>query len=542
MARAEVFSFKRVSQDEIKGWMREDILRLFPSSFFKDPVCFVEEMGGEVVKESRRRWAAIFSFANGPRLFLKRDRTIGWRESLKYLLLPSKARKEWSVAYLLEKKNLAIPKPLGWMEKIHRGLVKEGYYLSEAIGSGISLIEDPVKLGDPFVLLEMARTVKKIHHTGLFHKDLHAGNFLWNGQSLYLTDLHSTKIVKTLSLSKRLWNLALLFNSLRYVWGEKYQSLFLDVYFEGESLHFRRKEELLQRIHFHMDRLQKRQWRSRTKRCLKESTEFSIQREKGAHYYHRRDFSLDKAKKLIEEHLRLVKENPSALVKNAPEVSVSLLEDEGRKVCVKHIRNLNFWRTFKDHFRRPKGLKAWVGSNGLRARAIPSLEALALVEKRRWWGLKESFFLMESFETGQEMDRYILEKLGDPQKKRFFTKAFAQWLSSLHQKRVFHRDMKTCNILISENKRGWDFYLLDQEDISLNVKVDFEKLFRTFLQLNTSTPGTVSRKDRFRFFNEYFRLNPIIKDRKSFSRHLIDESKRRELVYVAPWGVVTEKL
>jgi len=76
----------------------------------------------------------------------------------------------------------------------------------------------------------------------------------------------------------------------------------------------------------------------------------------------------------------------------------------------------------------------------------------------------------------------------------------------------------------------------------LNGKVSEKELFKNFLQLNTSTPKTVTTTDRFRFFGAYLRLNPIVNDRKSFMKRLIYESKRRELVYVAPWGVVTEKL
>jgi serine/threonine protein kinase len=390
--------------------------------------------------------------------------------------------------------------------------------------------------------LEVAKTVKKIHFAGLFHKDLHAGNFLSDGHTIFLIDLHSAKILRTLSLSQRLWNLSLLFHSLRSVWREREQSLFMDTYFEGELHYLQRKEELLRRIHVQMGRLQKRQWRSRTRRCLKESTEFSIQRGNGFRYFYRRDFELNKVKRIVKEHLRLVQESPSSLAKNAPEVSVSIIKDEGVGVCVKQFRNANLWRTFKDRLRQPKGLKSWVGSHGLRVRGIPSLTPLALVERRKWWGLIESFFLMETSETGREMDRYILERLGDLKKKRLFTKAFAQWLSYLHQKGVFHRDMKTCNILISENGGGWKFHLLDQEDISLNEKVESRKLFKSFLQLNTSTPRTVTTTDRFRFFRTYLRLNPIVRDRRAFLRRLIHESKRRDLVYVAPWGVVTEKL
>jgi tRNA A-37 threonylcarbamoyl transferase component Bud32 len=532
--------YKKVSVGEIKGWITEELIHLLPPVFFEDPFSFIGKMGGEVIKASRIRSAAITTLSNGQRVFLKRDRTKDWIESIKYLLLPSKGRKEWFIAYQMHKRNLPIPKPLGWLERAHRGFVQESYYLSEAIGSGVSLIEDSAKLGNRFPLIELAKAVRKIHNAGLFHKDLHAGNFLWDGESLFLTDLHSAKILGTLSLNQRLWNLSLLFHSLRSVWVEREQSLFMDTYFEGELHYLRKKEELLQRIHVQMGRLQKRQWRSRTKRCLKESTEFSIQRVKGFRYYHRRDFDLDKVKRIVGEHLRLLKGSPSSLAKNAPEVSVSIMKDEGVRVCVKHFRNLNLWRTFKDHFRQPKGLKSWVGSHGLRVRDIPSLTPLALVEKRRWSGLRESFFLMEASETGQEMDRYILERLGDLQKKRLFTKAFAQWLSHLHQKGVYHQDMKTCNILILENGETWTFHLLDLEDVLLDEKVRERKLLKNFLQLNTSTPRTVTKTDRFRFLKEYLRGNPILNRPDVFIQELMKESRRRGIVYVSSQGVVEE--
>ena len=125
--------------------MREEIFGLLPSSFFEDPVSSIEEMGGEVIKKSKRRVAAILTLPNQQRIFFKRDKTEGWVELLKYLLFPSKARKEWSVADQLRKRNLNIPQPLGWMEKAHWGFLKESYYLSEAIGTGTSFIEEPLK-------------------------------------------------------------------------------------------------------------------------------------------------------------------------------------------------------------------------------------------------------------------------------------------------------------------------------------------------------------------------------------------------------------
>jgi len=536
------FSYKKVSTGEIKGWMKEEILQLLPPHFFEDPVRVIQELNGKVIKESRLRWAAIFRLPDQQRIFLKRDRTKGWFESLKYLFFPSKGHKEWFIAYRLQKRNLLIPKPLGWLERIHRGFVKESYYLSEAIGSGISFIEDCSKSGDSPLVGELANTVKKIHKAGLFHRDLHAGNFLWDGKSFFLVDLHNTKIVRSLSTRQRLWNLSLFFHSLRAIWGEEDQSTFMDAYFEGEPFYPQKKEEFLKKVHVWMHRLQKKQWKSRTKRCLKESTEFSLQKGKGVCYYHRRDFPLDVLKKRVKEHRQLLLERPAGLVKCSPEVAVSILENGEKRLSIKNYRPLRIPYRFKEHFRRSRGMKAWIGANGLRARGVPALKPLALIEERNWSGLKESFFLMEVSDGDQELDRYILTSLEDCTKRRRFIKAFTQWFSRYHEMDLYHKDMKTCNIMVSEKDKAWSFNLLDLEDVRLDKKVKEKELFKNLLQLNTSTPKIVTTTDRLRFFREYLKLNPIVKDRKIYLRRLIDESKRRGLVYVAPWGVVIEKL
>jgi tRNA A-37 threonylcarbamoyl transferase component Bud32 len=522
--------------------MREDLWRLLPAPFFEDPIFSVQKMGVKIIKESRLRWAAIVTLLDGKRIFLKKDNTKGWVEGLKYLILPSKGRKEWFISYQLEGKDLGIPKPLGWMEKIHRGLVKESYYFSEAVGSGISLIEDPVKLGDTSVVLEVARTVKKANQAGLFHRDLHAGNFLWVGQSLFLIDLHSAKILKTLSLGQRLWNLALLFQSLRSVWGGKNQSVFMDAYFEGEPVHLQKREELLQKIHSWMDRLQLRHWKSRTKRCLKESTEFSVEAKRGITYYRRRDFPLDVLKEMAKEHHECRLEKSSRLLKCSPEVTVSILGQWGEKISVKNYHPPKLYDRFKEHFRRSKGKRAWISGNGLRARGFPALKPLGLAERRGWLGLEESFLFMEVLEGAQELDRYLSKGFEDFKTKRLFIKTFAQWLCHFHEMGLYHKDMKTCNILVSENDHSWNFRLLDLEDVVLDKRVTEKKLFRNLLQLNTSTPRAITRMDRMRFFKEYHRLNPIVRNQKILLRRLIEESRKRGLVYVSSQGVVIERM
>ena len=109
------------------------------------------------------------------------------------------------------------------------------------------------------------------------------------------------------------------------------------------------------------------------------------------------------------------------------------------------------------------------------------------------------------------------------------------------EKNLYHRDMKTCNIVVSEEEGGWQFHLLDLEDVRLDHRVDEKDLFENLLQINTSIPRGITHTDRMRFYREYDRLHPVIQDQKGFLFKLIQKSRERGIVYVSPQGVVEEK-
>jgi tRNA A-37 threonylcarbamoyl transferase component Bud32 len=526
----------------MKGWIEDDIFHLLPSSFLEDPFHAIRVLNGQLIKESKWRRAALVTLPAGQKIFLKTDKTKDWLETLKYLFFPSKARKEWFVADRLQRRKLPVPRPLGWIEKRRRGSVVESLYLSEVLGTGESASEQLESLRNESGVRLLAETVKRFHDAGLAHNDLHIGNFLWVRGVLFLTDLHNASIRKTTSLKQRLWNITHLFHSLRSFWREKEQRVFLEIYFENEVGPLKKIEAFLESIHHGMDHLQRRQWQSRTKRCLKNSTEFLLEKERDLTVFHRRDFVLDEVKTIVEVHRNLIWEKPEGLTKHSPRVIVSLTQRGDRTFAVKHFRTPYFWDRLKDLLRRSKGRKAWIGGNGLKARGISSVQPLALVETSQWLGPKESLFLMETLEGSQELDRYVLHGLGNFRRKRMFIQAFAGWLADLYNKGIYHRDMKTCNFLVHEKQKSWNFYLLDLEDVKFGQRVTERKLFKNFFQLNTSTPRIISRTDRLWFAKECLGRIPDIKNAKRLLRQVAQESLGRDVVYVSPHGTVVEKL
>ena len=215
--------------------------------------------------------------------------------------------------------------------------MEKSLYLSEVLGTGQSASEQLDPLQNESMVRPLAETVKRFHDAGLTHNDLHIGNFLWVKGSLFLTDLHSASIRKATSLKQRLWNIAHLFHSLRSFWGEKEQRAFLEIYFEKEVGPLQKREVFLRQIHRGMDRLQSRQWRSRTKRCLKNSSEFLLEKEGNLAVFHRRDLILEDVKTAVEGHRNFVRENPEGLAKHSPKVIVSVTQRGDKKLAVKQF-------------------------------------------------------------------------------------------------------------------------------------------------------------------------------------------------------------
>jgi tRNA A-37 threonylcarbamoyl transferase component Bud32 len=340
-------------------------------------------------------------------------------------------------------KGVQIPVPAGLMERRRWGFLEESIYISEAIEGTQPLLDffkERFDKGDSKGQEEKRRiirllgdTVRSIHDGGLFHADLHAGNFLIgkNGEgALYLIDLHRAWMRKTLSQGRRLWNIAQIFYSLNSVLDQGDKDIFSEAY-GGDVM----SQPLLMRVEGLIGRIRRRHQRSRAKRCLKESTQFTSYRWSGYRVYRNRCVSGDTLMGMIDAHREVVENSPSCLLKDSPKTVVSMVDlpnGLGWRTCVKQYRYGTAWGKIKDRFRHARGKISWIAANELFRRGISTLKPLAYVEKMQFGLLAESFFLMESPADYLEMDRYLIKSFGNgpsgdivPQ-KRAFIRQFAR--------------------------------------------------------------------------------------------------------------------
>ena len=98
--------------------------------------------------------------------------------------------------------------------------------------------------------------------------------------------------------------------------------------------------------------------------------------------FRRRDLSVDRLKRTMEEHRDQVRERSSWLIKNSSEVVVSILKDEGERICLKQFCYPHVWDRIKEHFRRSKGHKSWVAAKRHADERYPDFKPLASGEKK----------------------------------------------------------------------------------------------------------------------------------------------------------------
>ncbi|MBT3879735.1 MAG: hypothetical protein HOF76_11900, partial [Candidatus Scalindua sp.] len=187
-----------------------------PDSF--DPDDLLSDLNGKnyaLVKENRVRSVISIpgSAINENGIHIKYFKRGGYKEYIKHLFVPTKARTEWEVGNALLSNDINTALPLAISEgKRCLLLVTETVTNSEELmefchanyKGSLSVGKESEK---KILLDKLVVFIRDIHEKGFCHYDLHAGNILIKfkkeqnaaGYDLYLMDLHRVKIFKSIS-------------------------------------------------------------------------------------------------------------------------------------------------------------------------------------------------------------------------------------------------------------------------------------------------------------------------------------------------------
>lgn len=525
------------------------------------------QSGDVVVKSNAVRSVTSVTIDGEGQFYLKHYRPKGWRDLVKFTIFGSKAKREWNNGNLILERGVAAGKPVAYGEKMARWVVSDNYLLVESIpeswplecllsGKGSSHTLDFTERRK--LLKGLSLFVATLHLKGILHKDLHTGNIMaassvvgaassgvadsavshiTDGASsgFAIIDLYDVICMERLSLMAARRNLAYHLYSLT-PYCSRSEILFvlkeyLKVYDGGRAA----ARGVVKDINGQMLNFRHTHMLSRSKRCMKNSSEFVVKSWKagncsgGSRFVaclRRLRCSGNMLKSVLERHDgirgvqggRIIKETSRVLITAFPvcdsDTGVAPDEYQGM-VCVKEYRNLNIQRKVREALFASRGKKAWRAANGLVVRNVATPLPIAFADRRRY-GVVESSFVVSAFiEPAMLVYLYVARCLCTSHgiagrrnetiiRKRRFIDAFSTSLRRVHKEGIYHGDLKGGNVLVEETgDDGWVFYYLDLDRVVFKRSVSMRSVIKNLVQLNASLPNEFSFSDRMRFYKGY---------------------------------------
>jgi tRNA A-37 threonylcarbamoyl transferase component Bud32 len=506
-----------------------------------------------VVSHKHTRDSFIVSTKDSsPDFFVKIYKNDRFRERIKTIVRPSRARAEWLYGSRMFESGLPVAEPVGYGE-LRSGMVVTGcLVIARALANCQRLSgylfrnyyhknpSVPVEGQDDF-LKSLGALIRRMHNAGFRHPDLHTGNILVgeNGfpPKLWIIDLHSASGPLVLSSRARMANLAKMIFSLRGFLSESQLREILSAYRpEADEVEI---GDLLINLLSRADSLMKNRVKSRSKRCLKTSGRFVVEKVGDWKLYRRREFDADALCDFVGRHdeihatggPQLIKSNEKSVLTSFP-----LNNEEGENIYVKEFSNSGPIRLLETLLYTHRGLRSWKAGHALFWMGVPNAELIALVEKKRFGLTSDSYLIMKEIPDAIRLNAFLLRQYfrvsGGLSSKEILQKRElmcrgAHALRDFHSKKIYHKDLSAKNLLVGKDDGGETrFFCVDTDSIQFPPRLSLRRRIKNLAQLN-GLPACITTADRIRFYKEYFGLYSLTPRHKLFIRLIRRLSRRR---------------
>ncbi|GAB4338966.1 MAG: hypothetical protein Kow0099_13540 [Candidatus Abyssubacteria bacterium] len=442
-------------------------------------------------------------------------------DRLKTILLPTRARIEWTIARQMLGCGLPVAEPLGYGEKRSGGIATRSILLQRLLPECTGVAEylghnasSPQARHEFFASL--GTLLRQMHAEGFWHPDLHTGNLLVDSaRKLWIVDLHSVGRTSPVPSRRRMADLAKLVFALDGLADREGLRTLLKSYnpAAGDAEH----EDAISRLHAKADSLRRRRIRSRAKRCMKTSGSFIVETIGDTRIYRRREFDARAVMDAIQRHKEICASRGAGLIKQTPKGAVTLfvIRSASEKLYVKEFSNKGFLRLIESLFLSHRGKRAWKASHRLRLLGIPCAEPLALVEERRLGLPRTSYLVMKEIPDSSRLNEFLVHRYfrvsdrltgEQARQKRTLIRNGARALREFHSRNIYHKDLSAKNLLVSMQNGEARFYCVDTDSVQFPPRLSLRRRIKNLGQLN-GLPGCITATDRLRFCKEYFGVN-----------------------------------
>lgn len=483
------------------------------------------EPGFRLLGSSVVRSVGTLALEDGLQVVVKRYRPRGRMRVLNMNLRGPQWIREWDAAHGIMDRGIPTAVPLALGEKRRWMGATSGAVITLALMGSPSLLEafsqeEPVAPGlDRGELPEVVgQFVSMLHDRGILHRDLHGENILVTSRdgstAMLLLDLHRLTFSRKVSLRQRLWNMAQLLASLQGRISQGEEGGILMGYLKASALGLS-LPELGQRVEGLREMLTRRHERSRSRRCLVESSSFVVFRHKGLKLRAKRGFPVERVPEILHEARSVTAASDTRALKLSPESRVTLarLPSDGGEtlLCVKEYPFRGLSDALSRSLRSSRAKAFWKGWWGSKVRGIPVPEAYLMWEERRLGLLTGCGVIMEAVGRAAGFDKYVSNRFSPPLDshmlglKRRLNFEMAALLAKLHRKGILHKDLKAGNIMVEEGLDGPRLLLLDLDAMRFKRSISRRDIILNLAQLDASMPACVGRWDRLRFLVSYWR-------------------------------------
>ena len=195
-------------------------------------------------------------------------------------------------------------------------------------------------------------------------------------------------------------------------------------------------------------------------------------------------------------------------------------------VYVKQHNALSFWHRLTSLFCASAALRSLSGAATLLREGYATARPIAAVEHRRRGVLIRSFYLAEEVTEAKTIVDYWCEDLLSLKgidghlKRRAVLRTLARLFKSLHEKRIYHNDLKASNILARDKGPATKemYSLIDLQGVRKCFYLSKRRRIKNLAQINRTLGNHLTTTEKLSFIKAY--IGDEISDRR-YARHLI---------------------